>query len=76
MAEAWDKTKAYKAGEECSHNGVTYFARVPINNPLIEPHAGTDGVHWVRKGDKEVAQPEVLEEADEPKPVSPAVAKK
>ena len=52
VADKWNGEKLYGVGEEVSHEGKTYVARIPVNNPLIIPHEG-DTRFWAVKGAKE-----------------------
>jgi hypothetical protein len=58
MADKWNGNRSYKVGEEAEHNGVTYVALVPVNNPLSQPYANSN--FWAKKGEEEKhAKPEV-----------------
>lgn len=48
--EKWDGAIQYVPGDEVLHHGVLYRAKMPIMNPLIEPHAGEHNLHWERVG--------------------------
>jgi hypothetical protein len=65
-AEAWDGDLQYSPGDMVKNHGVVYRAKVPIKNPLIQPHAGSDETFWEKVPAKEEDKPTPLKPAESP----------